>query len=139
MELRYYQGRIDITPFCDLSAEESHAFPPNRVSERVVFTPDEAVHYCSAEKMIDIEVLDFACEWDTEPDAATMEWWDDIFNNNDSDYTEGPFPWHRIVETYDKDGDVTFRSGSPVTSITYQGEFESRDDAREYAQGNHLV
>lgn len=146
MRLRYYQGRIDVTKHCNLF----FAGPPYpiRITERVLFTPDVGVHYCSAQRMTDLEHLDFQAEFEpnVEVPDEIVEAWDAELNSGEADNEAGPVSWHSVVESYEVDGPIVLRGeGSPICEHAYQGEYEETEDdraldlAREDAQGNHLI
>lgn len=141
MHLRMYQGLVDITTHCNLTGNR----PPRRVYQRVLFTPDEGVHLCSAERMIALHHLDYVCEWEPniEIEDEVREQWENGLRESDTqavDYVR----WHDVVDQYHLNAEVTLRTGL-IVEHAYQGAYQDDEDedafdsAREDAQGNVLV
>ena len=146
--LRYFQGRRVVhstaKPLFELAwadVPERPAGPmPARISERVLFTPDSKTYCCEITPSLWVEVLGMEAEWDEEVSDELREWWDEQLSHPDFTGGEDGYyvHYHSVVNTYEKDGPVTF-AGWFVTTVHEDGEFETPEDAREYAQGNWHV
>lgn len=146
---RYFQARRTVHDTAKGGVFNLHAFPtdrpagplPARITERVLFTPDVAVHLCEARASVFVQVLGYDAEFDEDVSDELREWWDmqllEVLTGDD-DY----FIHHsRLVEAYAVDGLVTFTGY--FATIAPQGEYECTDEgereALDDAFANHLV
>jgi hypothetical protein len=106
---------------------EDEPVKPTRVWERSLVTPDVRTFVCQATPSAWVDVLDYYAEFDGDVSEEVREYWEEQFN-----YT-GPVEGY-YVHYYD----VFDASGRPKWRYVEQGE-DNEEDAREYAQGNHLV
>lgn len=134
---------------------------PTGFSVRLLVVPDMSWCYCSPEKLIDCEVLDFAAEFadgEWPDDEDTREYWynaaddlTDVFNRDSSGDEMTGFRL-RNVAVRDPAADHGWRFLAPWNErVAFScdvddeedGEARDREDiideAREYACGNHMV
>ncbi len=147
--LRFYQIRFDVSRDFNLDAFEPPPGPlPSGISCRALCTPDVATRYCSQERLIYIEPLDYDAEWtgaageafaalSEEERDMLSEWWSvalcDV--DRDPDY----YTYSNFVTAYQEDGPVSF-SCSAYHQDTVECEGPAApDEVREDAQGNHYV
>ncbi len=138
--MRYFQARREVTRDFTMSnfPETRPAGPlPARFTERALFTPDSQTYCCEATPSLWVEVLGYEAEWDEEVSDELREWWDtelyDVMSNADSYYVH----YHKVVAHVIVLGGFTFAGW--FTTVHEDGEFETPEDAREYAQGNWHV
>lgn len=157
VKLRYYQARVALDPevlnLAAMNAEAPDGGPPALgVTERVVFTPDEAVHLCEATPSTWMDVLDYSIEFgpgvtfDDMP-AEVASYWQDVEIELMDD--ERGYYVHRssVVARWDQSDegveftDVYTSCGVPVLQGEYADDEDgdALDQAREDAQGNHYV
>ena len=138
--MRYFQARREVTRDFGISnfPETRPAGPlPARITERALFTPDSQTYCCESTPSLWVEVLGYEAEWDEEVSDELREWWDtelyDVRSNDDDYYVH----YSRVVAHVIVLGGFTFTDW--FTTVHEDGEFDSLDDAREYAQGNWHV
>lgn len=159
VKVRVYQAVLDVTEFFQLQNFKLPRPWPTKIVERVLFTPDVAWHWCSAERLLDLEHLSYEAWFDDEgmdEDALqeARETWDSALLSIpiDSDSAVTSVGYNNVVKDYrnsDDPADIVFQEGY-FEQVCYQGLYwhdraEHGDDAGnwqdaiEYACGNYLV
>lgn len=123
---RWFQVTREVTHEMWFESTEDEPVKPARVWERSLVTPDIRTFVCQATPSAWVDVLDYYAEFDVDVSEEVRESWDTLLNEN----PHGGYYVHYH--------DVFDASGRPKWRHVEQGE-DNEEDAREYAQGNHLV
>lgn len=155
LKLRYYQARRMVpSQHVDMDALNAKAPPGGPpaigVSERVLFTPDEAVYLCEGQASTWFETLDYAIEfapgvgYDDMPEAVAYYWQEVEVDLRTYDDERG---WYIHRSEVLRSREEPFEFQDWLYIVVFQGEYPDEDEdgeraldaAREDAQGNHRV
>ena len=123
---RWFQVSRDVTH--EWEFRDDDRTKPSRVWERALVTPDVKTYCCEATPSAYVDVLEYTVEFEGDVSDEVRESWETLLN-----YDCGP-----VEGYYVHYHDVFDASGRPKWRHVEQGE-DTEEDAREYAQGNHLI
>lgn len=128
-EFRWFQVAIDVTWGFNMDVKPPSEIRPIRIWERCLVTPDIGTYLCEGTPSTYFDVLDYSAEFDGEVDDDVRDAWDNwLMDAEASPYYMG------YRQVWNSDGTPTERLGRWAA----QPE-DTEANAREYAQGNHLV
>jgi hypothetical protein len=121
---RWYQIGYDVTEH--IAPQPGRAMPV-RVWQRCLVTPDIATYLCAAEQSTYFYTLDYVFQFDDSASEDDREWW----NVESSSWHHDGF--------YVRRSHVFDASDRPYGEAWAEQGEDTEDDAREWAQGNHLI